>query len=282
MEILDRIKSLEGKVDSLSLRSAFAPETYTPMSNIATTTDPMSTSPAIVDGMSAASFQPSNNMHSMPPPSSTSASNDDHYIYVSAATQMMGWPAMQQLLEPIKDKVPGLNPSTIESDGPNIVLGTHEHNEREPLTAHASEGQSKTGGALSINTPDGAPMTVAALTWDTMQTLSKAYFDSLNFLFPLVDRRVFLSETLPALVHDGLSESTASTIALLVFALGELVISGSQGTPIKVRNGRPSGIRGGTAREPPGLPLFNEARKRMGFNSTECSIENIQIFALAG
>lgn len=32
---------------------------------------------------------------------------------------------------------------------------------------------------------------------------------------------------------------------------------------------------------PPGLLFFNEARKRMGFNLTECSLENVQIFALA-
>jgi hypothetical protein len=118
--------------------------------------------------------------------------------------------------------------------------------------------------------------------WETMQRLSRAYFDSFNLLFPIVDRHAFVSEILPVVGQNGFTENMASTVALLVFALGELAIAGSQGIPIRVYNGRPSGIKGGTPTEPPGLVLFNEARRRTGFNLTECSIENVQIFALAG
>lgn len=83
-------------------------------------------------------------------------------------------------------------------------------------------------------------------------------------------------------VHtEGFDGDTDSVIALLVFALGELAIEGSRGTPIGVHNGRPSGLRGGSLRRPPGLALFNEARKRIGFVLTECDLENVQIFSLA-
>lgn len=116
-----------------------------------------------------------------------------------------------------------------------------------------------------------------------MQRLSKAYFDTFNLLFPILDRQFFMSDTLPSLFNRGFGQGITSTIAFLVFALGEVAIAGTEGLPIHVHshNGRPSGIRGGSKGEPPGLDLFNEARKRMGFNLTECSLENVQIFALA-
>lgn len=281
MEILDRIKGLENKLDGLNVRASFLGPSYHPMpSNMPTTATSLSVSPGINDPLSTTPFHLPD-PRALDAPSSTSGI-DDQYIYASSATQMMGWPSMQHLLEPIKDRVPGLNPATIEQDGPKVVLGVHEHFRRMPLSADGSEGQMKTIGPLSMQAPGGIPVTLATLNWETMQRLSKAYFDSLNFLFPLVDRQVFNTEIIPSLVQGGCDESMPATIALLVFALGELVISGSQGIPIRVYNGRPSGLKGGTAREPPGLALFNEARKRMGFNLTQCSIENVQIFTLAG
>jgi hypothetical protein len=66
-----------------------------------------------------------------------------------------------------------------------------------------------------------------------------------------------------------------------VFALGELAIEGSRGTPISSEKNRPSGVRGGSSQKPPGLALFNEARKRIGFVLTGCDLENVQIFSLA-
>lgn len=282
LEILDRIKGLENKLDGLNIRASFPPATYHSIPNhMPTTATSLSMSPGIIDPLSTTSF-PNSNPRSVEPHSSTSGSSDDQYIYASSATQMMGWPVMQHLLEPIKDRVSGLNPATIEQDGPRIVLGIHDHHQRMPLSADGSEGQMKTIGPLAMQAPGGLPVTLATLTWEMMQRLSKAYFDSVNFLFPLVDRQVFNTQIIPSLAQGGLDESMEATIALIVFALGELVISGTQGIPIRVYNGRPSGIKGGTAREPPGLALFNEARKRMGFNLTQCSIENVQIFSLAG
>ncbi|OIW35648.1 hypothetical protein CONLIGDRAFT_567738 [Coniochaeta ligniaria NRRL 30616] len=279
LEILDRIKGLENKLDGLTTRASFSAATYHPMPNhVSTNATSLTMSPGIIDPLSATQF-PTADPRSL---DSSMSGGDDQYIYASSATQMMGWPVMQHLLEPIKDIVPGLNPATVDQDGPRIVLGIHEHNQRMPLSADGSEGQMKTIGPLAMSAPGGMPVTLDTLTWETMQRLSKAYFDSLNFLFPLVDRRVFTTEIIPSLAPGGFDESVSATIALLVFALGELVISGSHGIPIRLYNGRPSGVKGGTASEPPGLALFNEARKRMGFNLTECSIGNVQIFALAG
>lgn len=274
MEILDRIKTLEGKVDGLSMRAMFPAATYAPMPTLITTTAPLTMSPGMIDPMATSSFH-------VPDTSRTTSASDDHYTYASSAHQMMGWPVMQQLLESVRDKVPGLIPATIEIEVPAISLGMHEQNQRIPLGTDGSHGQVKTLGPLSVQVPGAIPLTIPSLTWDTMQRLGKAYFDSFNFVFPILDRHEFFSEVMPSTVNGGFSDSMASTLALLVFALGELAISGSQGLPIRVYNGRASGLKGGNATEPPGLVLFNEARRRMGFNLAECSLENVQIFALA-
>jgi hypothetical protein len=119
------------------------------------------------------------------------------------------------------------------------------------------------------------------LSWDTVQRLSKAYFDSINLFFPILSRESFMSETLPAVFNHGFSESMSATIAYLVFALGEAALAGADGIPVHIYNGHASGVRGGTKERPPGLDYFNEARRRMGFHLSECSLENVQMFALA-
>jgi hypothetical protein len=114
-----------------------------------------------------------------------------------------------------------------------------------------------------------------------MHQLATAYFDTFNFLYPFMDRQNFISDTLPKVHSEGFDGDTESVIALLVFALGELAIEGSLGNPVEVYNGRASGVRGGTLARPPGLALFNEARRRIGVVLTDCDLENVQIYSLA-
>ncbi|KUI65989.1 hypothetical protein VM1G_01360 [Cytospora mali] len=71
-----------------------------------------------------------------------------------------------------------------------------------------------------------------------------------------------------------LDDSVQSTLAYLIFALGEVAVD--------AYNDPSQRLSRGNAAQPPGLVYFNEARRRMGFNLTECSLENVQIFALAG
>lgn len=68
---------------------------------------------------------------------------------------------------------------------------------------------------------------------------------------------------------------------LFGICMDELSFENSPGKPIDVVDGRPSGVRGGSRIRPPGLAIFNEARKLMGFVSTGCELENVQIFSLA-
>jgi hypothetical protein len=114
-----------------------------------------------------------------------------------------------------------------------------------------------------------------------MHRLTTAYFDTFNFIYPLIDRQHFVSSTLTKVNSEGFNGDNDSVLALLEFALGELSIEGSRGTPVNVTVGHPSGIRGGTQDKPPGLALFTEARRLLGFVLTEGELENVQIYSLA-
>ncbi|KAJ4290108.1 hypothetical protein N0V88_006614 [Collariella sp. IMI 366227] len=236
VEILDRIKNLECKIDNLAQRPS-APPAY--------------------------------------------SGGDNGYQYVSSVHQMLKWPAIQQLFASIQPKLPHIDLSSLEREGPASMLALRRSTTQSlPPDIRPSVGRGS-GASLHELVTTQASITVADLNWDTMQRLSKGYFDSLNLLCPILNRHSFMSETLPRLFNNGLSHSMESTIAILVFALGEVAIAGTEGLPVHASNGRPSGIKGGTKDRPPGLDLFNEARRRMGFNLTECSLENVQIFALS-
>lgn len=113
-----------------------------------------------------------------------------------------------------------------------------------------------------------------------MYRLTAAYFDTFNFLYPFMDRRTFESDTLAKVCSEGFDGDVDSVIALMIFCLGEVAIEGLTGNPVGEFKGLPSGVRGGSTGRPPGLALFNEARKCLGFVITDSELENIQIFSL--
>ena len=191
---------------------------------------------------------------------------------------------MQQVFETAKRKhdMPSLLPGT-DQDVIAIMLGVHD---RRTLPTDAADALGS-GARVAISelqgqAPGALQVSASSSNWEAMQRLSKAYFDMFNFLYPIMDREAFNADILQAVVNEGFDEGTASTLAFLVFALGEVAIAGTQGHPIADNKGRPSGFRGGSLERPPGLAFFNEARKRMAFSLTECSLENVQMFALAG
>lgn len=108
-----------------------------------------------------------------------------------------------------------------------------------------------------------------------------SYFNTYNVLYPLLVRKDFEQYTYPDVLAHGFGYGDFnSVIALLVFSLGKMAYDGVWGDPIADTNGHGSGIRGGSASRPPGLDLFNEARKRIGFVATQTSLENIQVLQL--
>ncbi|KAK4551462.1 hypothetical protein LTR86_011154 [Recurvomyces mirabilis] len=111
-----------------------------------------------------------------------------------------------------------------------------------------------------------------------IQELSDAYFNTFNVLFPVLNRETFMNGTVARLLRDGYGDGdSGSVVALLVFALGAVAVDGVFERPVSVVNGQPSGFRGGTIDHPPGLALFNEARRRLGFIWTQCTLENVQL-----
>ncbi|KAK6958047.1 hypothetical protein Daesc_000840 [Daldinia eschscholtzii] len=279
VEILERLKSLEGglrnldgKVDSLNARGTLPLSIYGPSQS--------NPPPASLDPGQSTPWPPPN-VHIQPAAISPASSRDVQYV--SATHRMLSWPFLHQVLE---NKVPNLDLTSLEKDGAAMLLGLQGRTASLPTNIYGSPHLGSEGASMSLQVSsagqvEGLQSGGLSVNWETMQRLTKSYFDTFNLIYPIMDRQLFLSEVLPTIASRGFDESSSSTLTCLVFALGEVAISAVQGAPLATYKGRPSGIRGGTAERPPGLLFFNEARRRMGFNLTECSLENVQIFALA-
>lgn len=119
-----------------------------------------------------------------------------------------------------------------------------------------------------------------SLTIQQSQEYTDAYFNTFNVICPILDYDT-MNEVVARLSREGYADcDPQSVVALLVYSLGQLAIEGVFGDPISSHNGVPSGFRGGTAKRPPGLETFNEARRRLGFVMSACTIENVQILLL--
>lgn len=120
-----------------------------------------------------------------------------------------------------------------------------------------------------------------ALSVQKMQEYCEGYFGTFNVLAPILNREMFMAQTMPAILQDGFGDGDEnSVLALLVLALGQLSIEGVFEQSITMINGTQSGFRGGTLERPPGIEIFNEARRRLGFVATQNTLENVQIMLL--
>ncbi|KAK4168735.1 hypothetical protein QBC43DRAFT_341396 [Cladorrhinum sp. PSN259] len=269
VEILERVKNVEEGMVRLESKFDERPP------NLPTTVFPsISAQTSHFVQCEAPSLGPSHPPPSLPelnPSSFASGSGDDHYKYVSSVHQMLGWPVVKQLLASIQPQVPHIDLTTLDEDGVATMLAIHRvAHEFVPI-----EPFGPTSAQTILNMPGASIL-------DHLRRLSEAYFDTFNSIYPILDRRYFMTQTLPTVFNDRFSATTSSTVAILVFALGEASMAGFDGPPLHIYDGRLSGVKGGSANKPPGIEWFNEARRRLGFNYTEISLENIQMFALAG
>jgi hypothetical protein len=128
---------------------------------------------------------------------------------------------------------------------------------------------------------DGSRMTFPDLTMVNMQQYADAYFNSFNMIYPILDYNDFMQQVMPLCSTKGFSDGCVTSIlALSVFALGKLALEGVVGDPIPSDYTFISGIRGGSFQTPPGLDIFNEVRRRLGFVHTQCCLESVQILLL--
>ncbi|KAK7426143.1 hypothetical protein QQZ08_007309 [Neonectria magnoliae] len=273
VEILDRIKNVESKIDNLSYKS------NTSNSSAFGTSQSTSVFPASTPLLVEADGQDGLRTSSAAPGSPTAAPHGG-YHYDSSVSKMLEWPIIRQIFDSLEQKpqspqrefdlsmLPeGIRDSStsLPTDGIQPIDMSSNSTMQVPLQFPGSSN-------LNINVP--------TIEWDTIQRLTKGYFDLFNFLYPLMDRQWFDSNILSPIINTGFQEGTNSTVALLVFALGEVALTASE-APTAVYKQRSSGIKGGTVDRPPGITYFNEARKHMGFALTEVSLENVQMFALA-
>jgi hypothetical protein len=118
-----------------------------------------------------------------------------------------------------------------------------------------------------------------SLTIQRVGELCAAYFSTFNTMFPLLILDDFKNNVVAKLlVHGYRDEDPESVLALLVFALGQLAIEGVFNSPADTGGGI-SGVPGNPER-PPGLDIFNEARRRIGILATQRTLTNVQIMLL--
>ncbi|KAK9417191.1 hypothetical protein SUNI508_08995 [Seiridium unicorne] len=279
VEILERLRSLEGKVDELSIRGIVPSSSH----------GRRPTHPSQEPGPSSTSIETSQSK-SWPPfsdgdiPSSAVMGRSEHpqYEYVSSAHKILSWPFVQRVLAATPFESAEINFASLHKDGLAMLMGLRPHSATLPLDTLDRQAPDHLSPLdPSISGPQEMASSPTRLSWDMIHSRSKAFFDTFNLMYPIIDRHSFRTQILPLVSAHGFDNTIDSTLALLVLCLGEVAIAGIGGDPLVVFRGRPSGMKGGTPGRPPGLVLFNEARKRMGFNLTEYSIENVQLFALA-
>ncbi|KAG4442313.1 hypothetical protein IFR05_002237 [Cadophora sp. M221] len=264
VEILDRLKSLEGKVDRIPIGRA--PQGFGPPQH------PPSSQP---------SFNPETGQSSYSTPSARQQqqSPNQPYRHASAAHKILSWPALQQLMLQVLPTNAG-DFKTLESDGTRFIVRMHNGQPKLPMDEPLQDRPFVGMQTQATRNSGGPRVTFPALTRDAMYRLTAAYFDTFNFLYPFMDRRTFESDTLVKVCSEGFDGDVDSVIALMIFCLGDVALEGQTGDPIGEYKGLPSGVRGGSNGRPPGLALFNEARKCLGFVVTDLELENVQIFSL--
>ncbi|KXT11284.1 hypothetical protein AC579_1673 [Pseudocercospora musae] len=136
-----------------------------------------------------------------------------------------------------------------------------------------------TGRTTDLTSPPR--LAFSHLPGQRIQECCDAYFNSFNVLAPILNRDSFMNDVAGPILQHGFGEAEPySVMLLLVLALGQVATEGVFERPISMVNGTPSGFRGGTAVRPPGLEIFNEARKRIGFIAMQMTLENVQIMLL--
>ncbi|KAF2808702.1 uncharacterized protein BDZ99DRAFT_389599 [Mytilinidion resinicola] len=184
---------------------------------------------------------------------------------LTAPHKILLWPAIAEYMT---DRgVAGLDLQSIIRSGTPWIL-------RHDLVKHPDVLSIRTP-LIRVSTPQGVGF--PDLNMEVMNKYTEAYFSNFNRLFPILDRKEFQEDFLARIVRNGFGDDLVSILVLLVLSLGVVADEGANGVPVRSN----SGIRGGTSKEPPGLAIFNEARKRMGFVSTQCSVENIQCHLLS-
>ncbi|KAF1983066.1 hypothetical protein K402DRAFT_414646 [Aulographum hederae CBS 113979] len=250
-EMTDLIRTIPG------VSPGAAPTQGQPASSPATTTQSMQSEETVV-----------------PAPFGTDA-------HLTTPHKVLLWPALYHMLgqESASNQRDML---AIAQEGTHWFLKRETGKHPEPLSAEARLQES----LASNSNPNYIPLDrqarkhLVGLTYDRMVMFAKSYFTTYHVLYPILDQGLF-DVILRDVVENGFGDADYnSTIALLVFALGHMAIAGARDPPLDPSVHPNSGFRGGSLHQPPGIELFNAARRSFGFIGTQCSLENVQILTL--
>lgn len=275
IDILDRLKALEGKIDGLSSQSTVTTPAVRSISGPSLVQTPevmeaTGTGTGVHTGISTL------------PPLGSGTSNlpedSSPYEYCPSVHEMLAWPAVRELLGTILPTSLGFTDPTVEPINAPILLRS-DQSTALPTTVLSAIPDPPLLNAQLLGSTSVIPHVGNALTWDTMQSLSTAFFETFNLLHPIVDRQQFMSSTLPGIMSKGLDDGIETTLAYLIFALGQVAIA-------ETSSSLPANPHRDHSRSsnpyPPGLTFFNEARRRMGFHLATCALSTVQVLALAG
>ncbi|TID15171.1 Polyubiquitin [Venturia nashicola] len=270
-QMIDQLSRMESKINVIGhtvnpSSTAFdAAETYgSPGSGIS----PMSSaSPRLSRPETVSSFHPGQTW-----PSELSSS----YRHLTAPHKVLLWPKIYEFLRKSgADDQEMLK--ILDKEGTPWLLHLELEKHREILPCDTYLSGDPTPGQMAPS----LRVKFDDLDEEVMLKCIESYFNTYNVLYPLLVKEDFDSRIFPDVLANGFGYGDFnSVIALLVFSLGKMAYDGVWGDPIDGTTGNSSGIRGGSASRPPGLDLFNEARKRSGFISTQTSLENIQVLQL--
>jgi hypothetical protein len=203
------------------------------------------------------------------------------FDFTPSTRYMLDWPLLKHLPHSTRAKDQGAEGKTLPF---SAASAASVDGDQQPL---GTQGITSTPYATGTSTPASfhypsssvvQPTVASVVGWETVQPLSKAYFNTFNQLHPIVDENWFMNSTVGHIMN-GTENSLASAIGFLILALGEMALAGTA-APIP-QSGRPSSIQGSTMNKPPGLAFFNEARQRMGLFDTEVSVQNLQAKCLS-
>ncbi|TQN67657.1 Sterol uptake control protein 2, partial [Colletotrichum shisoi] len=114
---------------------------------------------------------------------------------------------------------------------------------------------------------------------------ARIYFNTFNRIHPVLDRQYFMGVVFPGVLMNNFDEDASSTLLCLVLALAEVAMADVSGRGLLSFQDQPRKPDDTTEKieyRPPGIEFFNEARRRLGFSMGDDSLENIQMYILAG
>ncbi|KAK5127930.1 hypothetical protein LTR85_005047 [Meristemomyces frigidus] len=271
VHILDALTRLENKFDNLSMtRGSSTSDVDSPA--FGTSASNMSSVTSFVKN--------AGEKHAKDKPQEFSSGPRQRYQHLTVPHKIMLWPSIYIHL--ISSDISAASDlQYILQEGTPWVIKRELSKHPEPLRSDIGLPCFSVTGPGGASNSRSSNVAFPTLTPAQIQEYSDAYFNTFNVLYPLLNRESFMNEVVARLLREGYGDGDiGSVLALLVFALGQVAIEGVFERPISIVDGQPSGFRGGSIDQPPGLGLFNEARRRLGFVATQCSLQNVQIMLL--